>query len=703
MRILFVSPEVPGLGGAGIATYLNEASTALSSRGHVCHILTWHDGIEHPRVTANCSYVLHEFPTPNAKYTRHSGLDPDLLISSAIADWVIALHVQWRFDIIEGTDWNAPLYCLLQRRNVEPVLNGCRISIFNHGVTYNIARNSETFTPRSKFQVINLEHQCLNLADTIICPSEAARQTLLEIHGVASDKVQIIPEPLGALPRQSRAGARDKTLLYYGSVCVSKGLRTFLALARRVVASGPAWPVDFIGPIVIPARRKEAFLRDIVGEIGAPAERVEFSGPLAREDALQRIGEHHLLVNMSKRETFCYAFIEGLLRGAAPLTLAGSAQSEFIPEHLRATFTITPAIGDLDRFDPGALFDNWARHAEEVKAYARARSSPDAYCAAYERLAQPVAAPAFSVRGTWSEAPVSVLIPAHEPDDLLLETVASALNQTTQATEIVIGDDGSRSQRAREALRAAAQHKDVRVVNFGWRGLAETRNRLLRECRTPLFAFVDADDLLEPEFISSSRTYLSANYDEAVRSVQGWYELFGTQTGIRGPVIYQHFSHALWNDLKNNILGVTEVFREIGYNGELTAGEAEDWEFWLRYFRQGWQVRIVPEVLWRYRRHAGALSARWSEAMSLGTARANAKILSSANPGTIPAHVWDFIGEYMYLGETFFGDGAHAGGATKDQRKIQTRLSSFGRRGVPQTFRQRTALRLMRHLSSSLK
>jgi hypothetical protein len=253
-------------------------------------------------------------------------------------------------------------------------------------------------------------------------------------------------------------------------------------------------------------------------------------------------------------------------------------------------------------------------------------------------------------------------------------------------------------------LREAAQRDKVRVVGLPWRGLAETRNRLLGECRTPLFAFLDADDLFAPGFIDTSRQYLGASFDEGVRSVQGWYELFGAQTGIRGPVIYQHFSHALWNDLKNNILGVTEVFRDLGYNPGLMAGEAEDWEFWLRYFRQGWQVRIVPQVLWRYRRHAGALSARWSEAMSLGTARANARVFGLAAAGGIPAHVWDFIGEYMYLGETFFHHGAAAPpGEHKDLRKIESRLFSFHRRGSPMTLRQRTAVRLMRHLSRSLQ
>ena len=40
MRILYVTPETPDFGGAGIATDISEATRALAERGHECHVLT---------------------------------------------------------------------------------------------------------------------------------------------------------------------------------------------------------------------------------------------------------------------------------------------------------------------------------------------------------------------------------------------------------------------------------------------------------------------------------------------------------------------------------------------------------------------------------------------------------------------------------------------------------------------------------------
>ncbi|MDH4981180.1 glycosyltransferase [Hyphomicrobium sp. D-2] len=708
MRILYISPEVPESGGGGIATYVGEATAALAARGHECHVLTWRSDAPISTSEQQKNYCLHTYPDPLLSTGNLDGIDPDLAVSHAVAEWTLDLQRRFAFDIIEGTDWKAPLYCLLQRRNVDAALRKCRIVVFNHGLTYAIARNSASFTSRSWFQRINLEHHCLQLADLVVCPSQAASRALADVHTVQRERIAIVPEPLGNLPlREIGQKGHHKTLLYYGTVSAFKGLAGFVRVANTLETTDPGWNVDFVGTLHSKDRTPSLLSQEIRRSLMVAPERVHFTGKLPRDVALRRIGEHHTMLNMSRPETFCYAFVEGLLCGARPLALAGSAQAEFIPEDLRSHFTIDDREPDAGAVTLEQLDRSWSLYADDVRAYARSRTAPTSYCDAYERLCSPPKAAMVVTTNQWADAPVSVLIPAHEPQAYLLETIESIHRQDVQAADIVVGDDGSRSSAAQATLNAAVQMKGVRVIHLPWRGLAATRNRLLEACRTPLFAFVDADDLLEPRFIAASREALSANYDEGTRCVHGWYELFGTQSGIRGPCIYQHFSHGLWNDLKNTVLGVTEVFRDIGYNSELVGGEAEDWEFWLRYFRQSWQVRVVPEVLWRYRRHSEALSARWSEAMSLGTARANARVFGAMRADSIPPHVWEFIGEYMYLGESFFADQpcertAHLN-RSKDLRKIETRVASFARAGAPLNLKQRAAVRIMRHLSRSLR
>jgi glycosyltransferase involved in cell wall biosynthesis len=711
MKILYVSPEVPALGGAGIASYLGEATRALTAAGHECHVLCWRDDAA-AQVRQEPGHTLHVFRRNGTATDPFRGVDDDLRTAKLVEQWVLQLHREHRFDVIEGTDWCAPLCCLLQARRVEPLVRNTLVTVFNHGTTYNIARHQRTFTPREVYQRINLEHQCLRLADVVICPSVAARDSVLEVHEAPAEIVEVIPEPMAWSGPRLNGYAKPSKALYFGSVSASKGAFEFVAVANRLLALYPDFEIEFIGPMHAAGQDTHVFQEGLVRALRASLDRIAFSGAVPRQDALAAIGPEHVLINMSPRETFCYAFAEGIMRGTCPIALRYSAQSELIPAGLRDRYSVGATIADISKSIDEEWLGGFEQHRGEIQDYLKQRTAPAAYAEAYEAMLARSRPRPIAVRKVprFGSDDVTVLIPAHNPDEYLVETIESVRAQSIPPQKIIIGNDGSDSPASLTLLDKLSTVPEVEIIDFDWRGLAETRNRLLHACKSEIFAFVDADDVLMPRFVETSVDYMSANYDAGVRSVQGWYELFGGQTGTRGPVVYQHFSHSLWNDLKNNHLGVTQVFRDLRYNEHLVGGEAEDWELWLRYFQAGWEVRVIPEVLWRYRRHAGALSSRWSEAMSVGTARANAGVLRSNLSQRRADHVWDFIGEYMYLGETFYNsignarsDSPRALAAHKSLSKLHQRLVDFQSRGRPPNFRQQLAIRLMRHLARALK
>ncbi len=707
MKILFVSPEVPSFGEtAGIATYLSEATSALHDAGHECHVLTWRATAQLFRTSNQFKHVLHVVPID---FDDLRMVDRNLVISAAVADAVLALHRKHGFDIIEGTDWCAPLYCLLQRRNVEPSLRSCLITVFNHGTTYNLARYQKAFIPRSTYQTVNLEYQCFRLADQVICPSEATARNLAVSQDIAPQRVVVIPEPLGLAPKEISEPWNPSKILWYGTVIVSKGLSQFTDLAKRFLYYHPKLTVEFLGPVQPMDLAMADFKQKILQEFYPFGERVAFVPGKPRELSLQRVGETDILINMSPRETFCYAAVESILCGAAPLFLADSAQSEFIPPDLRKRYCVDAGSRDISAYPIDQFFRHMENDRAQIIQYAADLTAPARYVEAYERLVPKTVSTHVAPARIESDWAVSILIPAYNPNEFLLETIGSALSQSETPAKIIVGNDGSSKPESLDVLRQAATYDNVSVIDFNWRGLAETRNRLLAVCDTPLFAFVDADDLICPDFVGVSRRYLQNNFSENVRSVQGWYEMFGSETGVRAPTVFQHFSHYVWNDLKNNHMGHTEAFRGLKYNGGLTRGEAEDWEFWLRYFKAGYETRVIPQVLWRYRRHPAAMSVKWSQEMSVGTARANSRVLSDylATATRSTEHIWEFIGDYLYLGEVFFRDlppgGSYAGNGSQRVAKIQRSLSEFQRSGRALSRKQRLALSLMRSLSHSFK
>ncbi|MFN0115814.1 MAG: glycosyltransferase family 2 protein [Paracoccaceae bacterium] len=98
---------------------------------------------------------------------------------------------------------------------------------------------------------------------------------------------------------------------------------------------------------------------------------------------------------------------------------------------------------------------------------------------------------------------VSVVVPAYNSAWCIGQTLASVCAQAFTDIEILVVDDGSTDDLP-GALRPLAEADGrIRVIAQENRGLAGARNRGLAEARGEFVAFLDADDLWHPEFLSA--------------------------------------------------------------------------------------------------------------------------------------------------------------------------------------------------------
>ena len=98
---------------------------------------------------------------------------------------------------------------------------------------------------------------------------------------------------------------------------------------------------------------------------------------------------------------------------------------------------------------------------------------------------------------------VSVVIPVHNAERYVEATVRSALASDLSELEIVIVDDGS-TDRSAEIVR---QIEDPRILLIQLRasgGPARPRNVGIARARAPYIALLDADDLINPDKLSSA-------------------------------------------------------------------------------------------------------------------------------------------------------------------------------------------------------
>lgn len=96
---------------------------------------------------------------------------------------------------------------------------------------------------------------------------------------------------------------------------------------------------------------------------------------------------------------------------------------------------------------------------------------------------------------------ISIVLPVYNAEPYLRECLDSVLSQTYSDFELIAVDDGSTDS----SLGILREYQDPRIRVFSLsenRGISEARNKGLSEVKGELVAFIDADDIYRPMFLS---------------------------------------------------------------------------------------------------------------------------------------------------------------------------------------------------------
>jgi glycosyltransferase involved in cell wall biosynthesis len=199
---------------------------------------------------------------------------------------------------------------------------------------------------------------------------------------------------------------------------------------------------------------------------------------------------------------------------------------------------------------------------------------------------------------------VSVLLPVRDGARFLREALDSVLAQTLADFELLVVDDGSEDETP--AILASVGDERLRVLRQERLGLVPALNRAVAEARAPLLARMDADDVSLPERLERQAAYLDARPDVALAAV-------GVETTGEARIVLPDDDAALRrrlllrNPFAHGAVAVRAeaVARAGGYRADY--GANEDYDLWRRIARD-WKLGAVPEILYRYREHPGAVT-----------------------------------------------------------------------------------------------
>ncbi|WP_205509332.1 glycosyltransferase [Longitalea arenae] len=202
-----------------------------------------------------------------------------------------------------------------------------------------------------------------------------------------------------------------------------------------------------------------------------------------------------------------------------------------------------------------------------------------------------------------AETGISIVTPFYNQTEIFWETYHAVINQTYTNWEWVIINDGSNtpaSIRVLEKLNALNNQK-IRVVTLSQNmGLPAARNQGVKHCIFDLIFFLDADDLIEPDYLEKAFITLQLNPDFTF--VNSWSTGFGAKNYFWQAGFDKKSAFLQQNWVAFAGLFRKSVFTKLQFNEGRRNG-LEDWEFWLEAATHNFWGYTIPEYLFHYRNH----------------------------------------------------------------------------------------------------
>ncbi|MER8703232.1 glycosyltransferase family 2 protein [Mesorhizobium sp. M1273] len=214
---------------------------------------------------------------------------------------------------------------------------------------------------------------------------------------------------------------------------------------------------------------------------------------------------------------------------------------------------------------------------------------------------------------------VSVIIPAHNAQDTIDETLRSVRSQSHRALEIIVVDDGSRDQTVTIARHHMEVDPRVRLIQQANAGVAAARNTGWQAAQSDLIAFVDADDLWAPTKIERQLAAFD-RAGEKVGLVYCWYRVIDAQSAVtddqhrpnwRGDVLERLFHGNFVGNGSAALVHRQALIDADGFEAGLREAGAQGCEDILFYCRvaETYHFEVVEEPLVGYRYLPGNMSS----------------------------------------------------------------------------------------------
>ncbi len=211
---------------------------------------------------------------------------------------------------------------------------------------------------------------------------------------------------------------------------------------------------------------------------------------------------------------------------------------------------------------------------------------------------------------------ISIIMPSYKSERFIRKSIESVLNQTYKNWELIIIDDCSPDNSLNIIKEYCAADSRIKlIIHEKNSGVAESRNRGIKEAGFPYIAFLDSDDLWEKNKLEVQLKFMEES--NAAISFTQYYRINEGDEKI-GEVNKIPISVSYKDLLKGNVIAMSTSMMDVRVvkNIKFEKIGHEDYLFWLQVLKIGHVARGINLKLVRYRVHSTSLSSNKLKAVT---------------------------------------------------------------------------------------
>jgi glycosyltransferase involved in cell wall biosynthesis len=615
-----LTTEYPPFHGGGISTYCYHTACMLVELNIKITTFVPDDSVSDYKITntPEGNRIVH-FNTNRSNTAEFLGYTARLSYEFAgIVQHIIQL--EGKPDIIEAQDYLGIAYYLLQYKhllysNVKdiPVI----ITLHSPAFLY-LEYNRVPVYRFPDFHTCEMEKEAIKMADWLISPTAFLIEAIQPYVDISGKKKVVIRNPYIAPPHKPVHAIERNKIVYYGKLSPQKGSFELLAYFKKLWDKDFAHPLHVIGGTDIVYHPEQLTMGQLANkkyEKYLASGLLQLHGKIKPEAIETELHSAHVIVVPSIVDNLPYVVIEAMALGKVVLASVQGGQREMIDHGINGFLfdhTITgdfeeklqlilslsnekiEAMGNAAKEKVAAMYSPAMISSQKLPLLndiIKTKQLTTTYPFLYQNPYKPVTA---------SGDLLSVVIPYYNMGKYIMDCVRSIKASTYAAIEILIINDGSNEGESLTILKQLETTSGIKVFHKPNEGLADTRNYGALKATGDWLAFLDADDMVTPDYYEKALRVLKQY--ENVFFVGSFVQYF-EDTNRKWATYTPQPPYALVHNPVNSsgLVYKKAAFLEGGLNDKTVDYGLEDYESVVHLLSKGYNGVVLPECLFQYR------------------------------------------------------------------------------------------------------